>query len=205
MRSFTHYLWNEAKIGLPPAKQNILLGYDSPENILMTFAIDFTTARTNTYLDPAQPIRINGRILEIPALPENPLKLRVVEKENLDVTKYVKSAPPGMNNEIEVNYIVKGLARALFSGHVGNLTLYLVVNLPEAKKEVITIEKQVVGPTKFCMSCQYSMPADANFCPSCGVSPQAFSGQETKACVNCKETVPARAKFCPKCGASQPP
>jgi len=205
MPSFTHYVWNNEKIGFPPAKRTIQLAYHEPEKIVMTFAADLSEAG-ESYLDPAKAIRINGKIVQIPDFPENPMKLRIIEKENVDVTKYVQSSPPGVNNEVEVNYIVKGMSRAFLKRHVGTLSLHFVVSLPEVKeKEVVReVVKTVSGPTKFCMNCQYSMPADANFCPKCGVSPESFSGPETKSCVNCKETVPARAKYCPKCGAMQP-
>lgn len=205
------YVWNQEEAAVPPARRVVTVPYYKPDKITMTFSLDFTSAG-ETYLDPVQAFRINKEIVEIPDLPDNPQKLRFIKKENVDVTKYIKSGTDvsgkGFENEIEVNYIQKGrsLRRLNPAGKVGMFTVYLTVSMPEVKEKVVekVVEKVTLGPTKFCMSCQTPMPVDANFCGKCGVSPESFSGPETKSCVNCKETVPARAKYCPKCGAQQP-
>ena len=203
MPSFTHYLWNNQSISLPPAIANLSLAYLNPDKIVLNFAVEFTG---DTHLDPVRALKINGEYVEIPDFPESPTKLVIFKKDNIDITKYVKSAPPGLANNFQVNYIVKGLARAMMTRKCGVMTAYLVVNIPDVKEKLVekVVEKVTLGPTKFCMSCDYSMPVDSNFCPHCGVSPESFSGPDTKGCVNCKETIPARAKFCPKCGAQQP-
>ena len=206
MPEFTTYLWNKEAVAAPPAHRTVNLAYHEPEKIRMSFSADFTISG-ETYLDPAQPFRINGEVVEIPDLPENPTKLRIIKRDNVDISKYAKSGLPGINNEFVMNYIVKGVKKSLTPWkRIGVLTLYIVVNLPEVKERVVerVVEKMTLGPTKFCMNCQFSMPVDANFCGKCGVSPESFSGPETKGCVNCKETIPARAKYCPKCGAAQP-
>jgi len=200
------YVWQREVVAAPPAHRTFNLAYFQPDKVTMSFAVDFTSSG-ETYLDPILAFRINGEVVDMPDLPDNPLKLRIVKKDNIDVTKYIKSGPPGLENEVVMNYIMKGVKKTIMPWRqVGILTLYFVVTLPDVKEKVVekVVEKVTLGPTKFCMSCQYSMPADANFCPKCGVSPDAFSGAETKSCVNCKETIPTRAKYCPKCGAPQP-
>ena len=161
----------------------------------MTFFLDLTSTK-GAYLDPVKPIRINGDIVQIKDLPADPEKLRAVKKEVVDVTKYLRTGPQGIPNDFEVNYIVRGRFSS-FRSSVGKLTLLLAVTMPKAGSGII-------GPTKFCMNCQYSMPLSGKFCPNCGVPVEAFSGKDTKECVNCKETIAANALYCSNCGASQP-
>jgi RNA polymerase subunit RPABC4/transcription elongation factor Spt4 len=205
-------VWNNEEAAVPPARRSVLLPYYLPDKVTMTFSLDFTSAG-ETHLDPVQAFRINKEIVEILDLPFDPQKLRFIKRENVEVTKYVKSgidvSGKGFQNEIEVNYIQKGrssLKRLNPGGKVGMFTVYLTVTMADVKEKIVEriVEKSTLGPTKFCMKCDYSMQADAKFCPNCGISPGSFSGDQTKPCMNCKETIPMRAAFCAKCGAQQP-
>jgi RNA polymerase subunit RPABC4/transcription elongation factor Spt4 len=195
MADYTKYVWNGEDIGAPPTKRSVILAYDNPQRISMSFFVDLTKKK-GCYLDPVKAIRINGDIVQIKDLPADPEKLRAVKKESVDITKYVRTGPQGLPNDFEVNYIVQGRFAGL-RGPFGKMTLVLAVMMPKGGGGI-------VGPTKFCMSCQYSMPLSAKFCPNCGVPVEAFSGTETKECVNCKETIAANAMFCSNCGAAQP-
>ncbi|HUI01867.1 MAG TPA: zinc ribbon domain-containing protein [Nitrososphaerales archaeon] len=192
---YTKYVWNAEDVGKPPVRKTVILTYDAPQRVNMSFFLDLTRTK-DAYLDPVKPIRINGDILPLKDLPADPEKLRAVKKEAVDVTKYVRTGPQGIPNDFEVNYIVRGRFKSL-RGSEGKMTLLLAVMMPKAGSGII-------GPTKFCMNCQYSMPMSGKFCPNCGVPVEAFSGAETKECVNCKETIAANATFCSNCGAVQP-
>lgn len=193
---YTKYVWNASDIGgTSPAKKTVVLTYDGPQRVAMSFFLDLT-GHKDAYLDPVKPIRINGDIVPLKDLPADPEKLRAVKKESVDVTKFVRTGPQGIPNDFEVNYIVKGRFKGL-RGSEGKLTLILAVTMPKAGSGII-------GPTKFCMNCQYSMPMSGKFCPNCGVPVEAFSGTDTKECVNCKETIAVNALFCFNCGAAQP-
>lgn len=191
---YTKYVWNAEDVGSPPARKTVVLTYDGPQRVAMSFYIDLTKKK-NVYLDPVKPLRINGDIVPMKDLPADPDKLRAVKKESVDVTKFVRTGPQGIPNDFEVNYVVRGRFRSL-RGTEGKLTLILAVTMPKAGS--------VVGPTKFCMNCQYAMPLSGKFCPNCGVPVEAFSGTDTKDCVNCKETISSNAIYCPNCGAVQP-
>src|SRR5579875_341484 len=191
---YTKFIWNDSPIGLPPAKKTVVLSYDTPEKVTMSFFADLTNSG-NCYLDLMKPIRVNGELVEIKDLPTQTEKLRVIKKDAIDVTKLIRTDSKGIPNDFEVNYVAKGWGPRL-GRRVGKLTLVLSVTMPKAGG--------VVGPTRFCMSCQYSSPATANFCPNCGVPVEAFSGTETATCVNCKENIPGNAVYCPSCGAAQP-
>jgi RNA polymerase subunit RPABC4/transcription elongation factor Spt4 len=192
---YTKYVWNAEDIGAPPARKTVVMTYDGPQRVAMSFFIDLTKTK-NAYLDPVKPVRINGDIVPLKDLPADPEKLRAVKKESVDVTKFVRTGPSGIPNDFEVNYVVRGRFKAL-RGSEGKMTLLLAVTMPKAGSGII-------GPTKFCMNCQYSMPLSGKFCPNCGVPVEAFSGTDTKDCVNCKETIASNALYCFNCGAVQP-
>jgi RNA polymerase subunit RPABC4/transcription elongation factor Spt4 len=192
---YLKYVWNGENVGPPPARRTVVLAYDGPQRVSMTFYVDLTRSKS-VYLDPVRPMRINGDIVEMKDLPADPDKLRAIKKESVDVTKYVRTGPQGIPNDFEVNYIERGRLSRL-KGNVGKLTVLLAVTMPKAGSGII-------GPTKFCMNCQYSMPMNGKFCPNCGVPVEAFSGKDTKECVNCKETIASNALFCSNCGAAQP-
>ncbi len=201
MPTFTQYIWNNEKIGFPPAKRKLKLAYYEPKEILLSFTCDLTPAG-ETYLDIVKAIRINGKPLSIPDLPQNPMMLRLVDKQNIDATALIKSGPPGIENEFEVNYIVKGVVRSIFKRHVGILTMLLTITLPETEKKGKEEPKEPSVTDRFCMHCGAAMPLSANFCPTCGRQPPG--GIDTKGCRNCGKTIPFTAKFCNHCGKLQP-
>ena len=193
---YTKYVWNGDDVkGSSPMRKTIVLAFDGPQRVAMSFFLDLTDHK-DAYLDPVKPIRINSDIVPIKDLPADPEKLRAVKKESVDVTKFIRTSSQGIPNDFEVNYIVKGKLKSL-RGSEGKITLLLAVTMPKAGSGII-------GPTKFCMNCQYSMPMSGKFCPNCGVPVEAFSGTDTKDCVNCKETIAANALYCYNCGAVQP-
>jgi hypothetical protein len=192
---YTKYIWNAEDIGRSPVRKSAVLTYDGPQRVAMSFFVDLTKNK-NAYLDPVKPIRINGDIVPIKDLPADPSQLKAVKKESVDVTKFVRTGPQGLPNDFEVNYISRGRFKSL-RGSGGKMTLMLAVTMPKAGSGII-------GPTKFCMNCQFSMPMSGKFCPNCGVPVEAFSGTDTKNCVNCTETIGANALYCSNCGAVQP-
>jgi ribosomal protein L40E len=193
---YTKYVWDGESIGAPPAKKTVVLPYDGPERVSLSFFIDLTSSR-NCYLDPVRPIRINGEVVSIKDLPGEPEKLRAIKRESVDVTKYVRTGAQGIPNEFEVNYITKGrLSR--FRSTFGKMTLYLSVTMPKVSLAGIGRD------TKFCMSCATTIPASAPFCWKCGVAQEAFSGTSTKTCRTCSTEIPATAVYCSNCGTAQP-
>lgn len=62
----------------------------------------------------------------------------------------------------------------------------------QLENTVVAIEEQKV----FCVHCGKPMPADADFCTSCGKRVT----EENKACANCGAELPGEFAFCPKCG-----
>lgn len=191
---YTKYVWNNSSIGLPPAKKTVTLAYDAPEKVALSFFVDLTNSG-QCYLDPLKPIKLNGEVVPIKDLPSETDKLRVVKRDSVDVTKLIRTDSKGIPNDFEINYVAKGMGPKL-GRSIGKATLMLSVTMPKPGG--------VTGPTRFCMSCQYSSPATAKFCPNCGVPVEAFSGTETVPCVNCKQNIPGNAIFCFNCGAAQP-
>jgi len=150
---------------------------------------------SRTYLDPSKPIVINGKIVNIPDLPNDPTKLRVIERSEVDVTSLIRNSPSGVENQIEVNYIIGD--KGLFRRQVGSLTMSLRVVTPEPKVERLI---------RYCFFCGAQNEIGAKQCIRCGRL-QEIGGEETTICinVNCKATIPLRpdVRFCDKCGALQ--
>jgi len=228
MVSFTYSVWKKDEpIGRPPAKQTVIFKYPGLEKVFLSFSIDLAMAGSSrTYLDPSKPIVINGKIVNIPDLPNDPMELRVIERSDVDVTSLIKNSPSGVENQIEVNYIVGD--KGLFRRHVGSLTMSLRVVTPERKveplirycffcgaqneigaKQCIRCGKlQEIGAiyTTICINvnCKATIPLrpDVRFCDKCGTL-QEERMVAMKKCSNCSATIQSDAKFCSKCGAKQ--
>ncbi len=189
-------VWAGETIGHPPARKSVMLAYNQPERVVMSFFADFTDTRS-TYLDPVRAIRINGEMVEIKDMPSDPGKLRSIKKDNVDVTQYIQTSDKGIINTFEVSYIVKGRGAFLRSS-MGKMTLVLSVMMPRANIQGVGRE------TKFCMNCDTTIPVKAPFCWNCGIPQEAFSGIATKKCLTCGAELPRVASFCYSCGTAQP-
>ncbi|MDA4133044.1 MAG: hypothetical protein OK454_07970, partial [Thaumarchaeota archaeon] len=95
---YTKYIWNSESVASPPARRTIVLPYDGPQRVSMSFFIDLTTTK-NAYLDPVKPVRINGDIVPLKDLPADPERLRAVKKDSVDITKFVRTGPQGIPND----------------------------------------------------------------------------------------------------------
>ena len=194
MATFVYSVWKQEDIGNPPAKRIVIFKYPGLEKVLLSFSIDLAMAGSSrTYLDPSKPIVINGRIVDIPALPSDPTKLRVIELSDIDVTPFIKSNSSGVSNQIEVNYIVGD--KGLFRRKIGNLTMHLKVVTPEPKVERLV---------KYCFFCGAQNEIGTKQCIRCGRLLE-IGGEETTICTNCGATIPLRpdVRFCDKCGTLQ--
>jgi ribosomal protein L40E len=172
----------------------VIFKYPALEKVFLSFSIDLAMAGSSrTYLDPSKPVVINGKIVQIPNLPSDPTKLRVVEYSEVDVTSLIKNSPSGVENQIEVNYIIGD--KGLFRRQVGILTMSLMVVTPEPKVERLV---------RYCYFCGAQNELGVRQCIRCGRL-QEIGGEETTVCTNCKATIPLRpdVRFCDKCGALQ--
>ncbi len=197
----THHVWNNEKIGYPPAHREVVLGYQDVEKVLLSFTFDVRES-PGAHLDPDRPIMINGRSVQIPDLPQSERSLTYVEISDVDVTKAVKTGQTGQKNLVEVNYAVPPISRfkPFLQGKVGELTLYFTVVLPEAKPAPAPAPQSL---TKFCWYCGKSIPSDSRVCPYCANRLEIIDDNPKK-CRNCENALPRISKFCDKCGSEQP-
>jgi predicted nucleic acid-binding Zn ribbon protein len=203
MPKHTQDVWDEnSNIGVPPANKEFVLGYDSPQQVLLSF--EFNGSDTDSHLDPDRPILINGKAVPIPDLPQSKLSLKKIAIQDVDVTKFVKTGTGGQKNLIEVNYIVPRLSlpKAYAQRHVGKLGLSLTVVLPDVAPPPKSpdVEKH----SKFCWYCGKTIAAESQFCPFDGQSLINRMGTTPKKCRNCSAALPADAKYCDIEGSLQP-
>src|SRR5271170_5723701 len=77
---YTKYVWNAADVsGTSPAKKTVVMTYDEPQRVSMSFFLDLT-GHKDAYLDPIKPIKINGDNVPLKDLPADPEKLSAVKK-----------------------------------------------------------------------------------------------------------------------------
>ncbi len=228
MATFVYPVWKQEDIGSPPAKRTVVFKYPGLEKVLLSFSIDLAMAGSSrTYLDPSKPIVINGKIVSVTNLPNDPTRLRVIELTDIDVTPFIQNNSSGASNQIEVNYIVGD--KGLFRRKIGNLSMYLKVVTPEPKIERLIKHCFFCGhqnemgtkqcsrcgrlleiggeQTVICAHCGATIPLrpDIRFCDKCGTlqEERAVAKEVVKKCSNCGATIPTEAKFCSSCGAKQ--
>jgi hypothetical protein len=199
----THHIWNNEKIGYPPAHRDFSLGYSAVDKVLLSFIFD-ASATPGAYLDPKGPVLINGRIVPIPDLPQSQLALKRVELNDIDATKFVKIGPAGPKNLIEINYVIPPVSRVkpFLARHVGILTLHFTVVLPTPKTEEKPKEIETKRDSKFCWYCGRSIPTESRACLYCTNRLEVIDDNPKK-CRNCSSALPRIAVFCDRCGSRQ--
>jgi len=182
-----------------PAKRVVNLAYeqDRIEKAQLNFAIK--VGATNSYISSDIPIKINGKPLKIPDLPQNAAMLGDISREGIEVGHFLKFHPEGKDNLIEVNFVNK--AKKLFSKMpAGTMSLSLKLEVPD---KIVTVEKKVDPVDKiFCIFCGASIQADSMYCPY-GGQLLTTGGTELKQCKNCGEALPPIANYCRKCQSVQ--
>lgn len=200
--SQSFHLWKDARIGKPPQREELVLGFSEVRKAVLTFKFDMRSG-FGTKLDPAQAILINDKPVANLDLPQNEKSksLEFVERKDVDVTALLRTGPSGEKNVVEVNYLLSPMAiiKTGAPGQtIGTLSLDIRVYYPGIR-EVIP---KPVG-SKHCMWDGKTIPRDAIVCPYCQKQPPP-GGSSPKKCISCDKLLPPQAAFCEECGHKQP-
>lgn len=198
----SYYLWKDTRIGKPPQRKELVLGFKEIRKALLSFKFDMQSG-SGTKLDPTQGVLVNDKLVPGMDLPPNKhsKSLEFVERTDLDITSLLRTGESGEKNIVEVNYLLSPVAvmqTRVPSQTIGTLSLEIRVFYPG------TIEKVIVPPrSKFCMWDGKPIPRDSVVCPYCQKMPPP-GGVNTKKCVKCDTLLPPQAAFCEECGGEQP-
>jgi hypothetical protein len=196
------YLWKDARIGRPPQRKELVLGFSEVRKAVLSFKFDMQDG-FGTKLDPTQAVLINDKPVANLDLPQNKKSksLEFVERRDIDVTGLLRTGSNGEKNIVEVNYLLSPIAilKTQAPGQtIGTLSLEVKVFYP-GRTEVF------IKPPNFkhCMWDGKSIPRDAIVCPYCQKQPPP-GGSSPKKCVNCDKLLPPQAAYCEECGHKQP-
>lgn len=182
----TYVIFDNEEVRLSPAKKEFTVEHSRIAKALLSFDLDLRGS-LGARLDIASAITINDNIVEGISLPDKKKKksLSNIKREDIDVTKLVKSSLAGEKNTIEVSYLTPILS---------------MIKSKMSPLGTLTVSLKVFVPIRYCMWDGKAIGIDETACPYCKQSPPS-GGVDPIQCGRCKLYLPPQSKFCEQCGA----